>query len=211
MILFFNNQPVTEEVKIKKLFEKAQALYGSDYYDLQNEKWLGDNVSVESLFPSWILKQYEQNNEDVLVIPIIKNYFRWLLSINHGYGGQLEWENLRCALLTNTIFLEAWSDFYFPNSNFSVSPLKEKLSNIKKFSIQVDENYFNIKGTPTAIKYVLCTLFDFSWDSVNVETANAGIISLKVNSTDETELNKYKKFIEEYLIPAGTTIIYGVN
>ena len=40
MIIFFNNQPVTQEVKIKKLFEKAQALYGSDYYDLQNENGL---------------------------------------------------------------------------------------------------------------------------------------------------------------------------
>lgn len=211
MIIFFNNQPVTQEIKIRKLFEKAQALYGSDYYALQNEKWLGDNLTVESLFPSWILKEYDQNNEDVLVIPIIKNYFRWLLSITHGYGAQLEWESLRCALFTNTIFLETWSDFYFPNSNFSITPFKEKLSNIRKFSIKVDENYFNIKGTPTAIKYAICTLFDFNWNSVNVETANSGIISLKVNSSDEIELNKYKGFIEEYLIPAGTTVIYGVN
>lgn len=211
MILFFSNQPVTEEIKIKKLFEKAEGLYGSDYFDLQNERWLGDNLTVESLFPSWILKEYNQSPDDVLVIPIVKNYFRWLLSINHGYGGQLEWETLRCGLLTNSIFLEAWADFYFPYSDFSTSPLKEKLPNIRKFSINIDENYFNIKGTPIAIKYAICTLLDFDLDSVNVETANAGIISLKVNASDETELNKYKAFIEEYLIPAGTTIIYGVN
>jgi hypothetical protein len=211
MIIFFNNQPVTKEVKIKKLFERAQILYGSDYFDIQDERWLGDNLTIESLFPSWILKKYEENPEDVFVIPIIKNYFRWLLSINQGYGAQLEWENLRCGLFTNQIFLEAWANYYFPYADFSSTPLKEKLPNIRKFSINSDLNYFNIKGTPAAIKYVLCTLFDFSISSINVETANAGIISLKVDSSDTTELEKYKTFIEEYLISAGTTIIYGVN
>jgi hypothetical protein len=48
MILFFNNQPVTESVKIQKLLQRAQELYGSDYFDLQNQNWFGDNLTVQA-------------------------------------------------------------------------------------------------------------------------------------------------------------------
>jgi hypothetical protein len=210
MILFFNAQPVTEEIKIQKLLARAQELYGSDYFVTQNTRWLGDNLTIDSLFPSWILKEYDENPDNVLVIPIVKNYLRWLFSLDYGYGAQLEWETIRCGLYTNSVFLEAWADFYFNGADFSSSPLKEKLKNIRKLSIQADNNYFNIKGTPAGIKYAICTLFDFSVEDIKVSTANSGIMNINTTSSKMTELKQYQSFIEEHLVPAGISVIYGV-
>ena len=210
MIIFFNNQPITEELKVEKLFSRAKELYGSDYYISQNKKWLGDNITIESLFPSWILKEYNKNPNNVLIIPIIKNYLRWLFSIENGYGAQLEWENIRSCLYTNSVFLEAWADYYFNGADFSKEPLKSKLENIRKFSIQADNNYFNLKGTPHAIKWAICTLFDFDYDDILVQTCNYGVITINTTSNNFKELEKYKTFIEEHLAPAGVVIIYGV-
>lgn len=210
MILFFNNQPVTEQIKIAKAFARAQELYGSDYFDIENQEWFGDKLTMESLIPSWIMQEYKSYPEEVLLIPILKNYQRWLLSLEYGYGGQLDWENIRTALLTNSIFLEAWADFYFPNADFSSSPLKEKLSNIRKFSINADSNYFNSKGTPSAIKYAICTLFDFNLEEILVTTSNSCILEIDVISSKESELKQYRSFIEEYIIPAGISVVYGV-
>lgn len=210
MILFFQNQKVTETVKIEKAFSRAQELYGSDYFDIQGENWFGDNLTIESLLPVWIMKEYENDPQEVLLIPILKNYFRWLFSLEYGYGAQLEWENIRSGLITNQVFLEAWANFYFPNADFGSSPLKEKINNIRKFSINCDLNYFDVKGMPDAIKYAICTLFDFNLEDVEVYTANSAIIEINVTSSKESDLKQYKSFIEEYLVPAGMSIVYGV-
>ena len=106
MILLFNNIPVTESYKIEKMVEKAKTLYASEFYNVEGFKFLGDDLTIESLFPNWIIKKYETNPSDVLVVPIIKNYLRWLLSIDQGYGAQLEWENLRVPIYCNSIFLK---------------------------------------------------------------------------------------------------------
>lgn len=209
MILFFNSQPVTELVKIEKLFERARSLYGSDFYDLQTINWFGDRLTIESLFPNWILQEYKNNPSNVLVIPIVKNYIRWLLSLEEGYGAQLDWENIRCPTTTKSIFLEAYANFYFPNADFSSSPLKDVLPNIRKFLIKADYNYFNIKGTPEAIKYLMCALLGFDWDSVEVYTAESATIQINVTSTYTDDLILYKNFLEEYAITAGTSVIYG--
>lgn len=208
MIIFFNNQPITKDVKIAKLYERAKSLYGSDYFSLQDEKWLGDNLTIESLFPNWILKEYNSRPNSVLVVPLIKNYLRWLLSIEYGYGAQLEWEYLRTPLYTNSIFLEAYSDFYFPGADFSQSQLSTILPNIRKFAVNAENNYFNVKGTPAAIKYCICNLLGFAWDDVDVITANAAVIEISVPSAQYNNLMSYQSFLEQHVIPAGMSIIY---
>jgi len=61
MILLFNHIPVTLEGKIQKMLAIAQASYGSDFYDVAGQRWLGDNLTVDSLFPKWILKEANEN------------------------------------------------------------------------------------------------------------------------------------------------------
>lgn len=210
MIILFNNQPVTEKVKIKKALETAQLLYSSDFFDIENSYWFGDNLTIESLFPSWILKEYNSNPNNVFVIPIIKNYFRWLFSLEYGYGAQLEWENIRDPLKINSIFLESFSDFYFSGSDFSQEPLKNILPNIRKFLINVDLNYNSQKGTPNAIKHLMTNLLGFEIDDVNVYTSNAGIIKVTVINSKSSELDVFKPFLEEHVFPIGVSIVYEV-
>jgi hypothetical protein len=211
MILFFNNQPVTESVKIQKLLQRAQELYGSDYFDLQNQNWFGDNLTVQALFPTWIMRAYEENPSNVLVIPIIKNYFRWLLSLEYGYGAQLNWETLRSSLFTNSIFLEAYADFYFPGADFSQEPLKSILPNLRKFLIKIDPDYSNQKGTPQGIKYLICNLLGIDWDGLEVYTANSCVIQVNVSSQYQDIIKNYKAFLDQHVFPAGMSVIYGVK
>lgn len=211
MILFFNNQPVSQQVKIQKMIDRAKTLYGSDYYSLQNQYWLGDYLTTEALFPSWIIREYNENQSNVLVIPIIKNYLRWLFSLEFGYGAQLDWEHIRSPLYANSIFLEAYADFYFPNADFSKTPLSAILPNIRKFLVNAEKDYNNQKGTPQAIKYLICNLLNFGWDEVDVFTANSAIIQVNTTSSNYNNLQQYKSFLEEYVFPAGVSVIYGVK
>jgi hypothetical protein len=211
MIILLNSQPVSEKVKILKAVEKAKALYGSDFFDLETNYWFGDNLTIESLFPNWILKEYEENQNNVLVIPIIKNYLRWLFSIDYGYGAQLDWENIRVPLKMNSIFLEALAEFYFPGANFSEEPLKAILPNIRRFASNIELDYNYSKGTPKAIKYLICNLFGFGISEIDVYTTNSGIIQIDVLSSKMTTLNLYNSFLQEYVFPIGTRIIYGTK
>lgn len=211
MILFFNNQPVSEQVKIQKMIDRAKELYGSDYYSLQNQYWLGDYLTTEALFPSWIIREYNENQSNVLVIPIIKNYLRWLFSLEFGYGAQLDWEHIRSPLYANSLFLEAYADFYFPRADFSKTPLSGILPNIRKFLANAEKDYNNQKGTPQAIKYLICNLLGFSWDEVDVFTANSAILQVNTTSAKYNNLQQYKSFLEEYVFPAGISIVYGVK
>ena len=207
MILFFSNLPVSEQSKLNKLVERAKQLYNSDFYNIENQKWLADKLTTESLFPSWILKAAE-DNQNVLVISIIKNYMRWLLSLNFGYGAQLEWENIRTPLLSNSIFLEAYLDFYFPGVDFSQNNLKSSIPNVRTFSIKADENYFNIKGTPAAIKYLISSLLGIPWDSVIVFTGNTNILTIRIANSYASQFEGYKPFLEGHVIPAGIIPLY---
>lgn len=211
MIIFFNSQPVTELTKIKKLFNQAQVAYGSDFYDLNSINWLGDRLTVESVFPNWIIKEYTNDPNNVLVVPIIKNYFRWLFSLEYGYGAQLDWENIRSPLTINNIFLEALADFYFPNADFSSTPLNSKLSNIRQFLVRADCNYFNLKGTPTAVKYLISSLLGFNWDDIEVYTADSGCIQINVAAASYDDLMTFKNFLEEHVLPVGIPVIYGIK
>lgn len=211
MIILFNDQPVTEGVKIDKMFERAKSLYGSDFYSTQTIPWVGDDITVESLFPSWVMKSYEQTPSNVLVVPLIKNYLRWLFSLEYGYGAQLDWENIRIPLKVNSIFLEAYADYYFNGAKFDSEPLSSILPNIRKFLIKSDLNYFNQKGTPEAIKYLITSLLGFVIDDVEVYTANYSVVQIKIASSQYNNLLKYKNFLEEHVIPAGMTVLYGVK
>lgn len=207
MIIFFSTQPATINGKINALVERAKALYNSDYYDIENEKWLADKLTIESLFPSWIVKAAE-NNSEVLVTKIVKNYMRWLLSLEHGYGAQLDWEKIRTIPLANEIFLEVYIDFYFPGADFSQQNFSSLIPNVRKFAINADANYFNVKGTPQAIKYLISNLLGIPWDSVVVGTSTSGIITIKVDSSYYDTILNYKNFLETYVVPAGVSVIY---
>jgi hypothetical protein len=208
MILLFNNLPVSESYKIEKMVEKAKSLYYSDFFDVDGKRWLGDDLTVESLFPYWIIKKYQSDPQNVLVVSLIKNYLRWLFSIDYGYGAQLEWENIRVPLYSNSIFLEAFADFYFDGADFSQAPLSNVLNNIRQFSIKAKSEYIDKKGTPEAIKYLICTLLGLSWTDVYVSTGSPGTITIEVNTSKYNDLLTYDSFLKNYVYPAGVVIIY---
>lgn len=207
MILFLNNLPVSESLKLERLVERAKTLYDSNYYDISKTKWLGDNLTVESLFPEWIIKE-AQNSSNVLVVSIIKNYMRWLLSLEYGYGAQLDWENIRIPLLSKPVFYEAYLDFYFPGANFNQNNLNDIKKNVKKFAIKADANYFNIKGTPQAIKYLISNLLGIPWNSIRIFTGNSNVLTVQIASNYSTDFNKFIPFLESHVFPAGVSILY---
>jgi hypothetical protein len=208
MILLFNNLPVESATKVEELIKRVKSAYGSDYYQISGKPWLGDKLSVESLFPNWILKKYNEDSENVLIIPIIKNYLRWLFSIDYGYGASLEWETLRVPLYMNDIFLEALADFYFPGANFAESPLNVYLTNIHNFSVKCNSEYFPVKGTPKAIKYLVSTIFDIPWNSISVTTTNSCLMEIAVSSFYYNRIIDCDQFLKEYVYPAGIGVIY---
>jgi hypothetical protein len=214
MILLFNNQPVSLTTKSYILLEKVKLLTGSDHenrfgiLNTVNTPWLGDELTVDSLFPQWLIKEYNNNPSTVTIISIVKNYMRWLLSQDFGYGAQLNWENIRVPLYANALFLEAYADFYFPNTDFSQTPLSNVLSNIRQFSVGAAKNYFNIKGTPAAIKYLLCSLLGFQWNDVIVTQSTASTIKISIASAQSSNLEQYKPFLINYVIPAGIIVNY---
>lgn len=208
MITVFNGQPVLLNTKVLLTAQRASGLLGSDYQNYITKPWLGDELTIASLFPQWIIKAYEADVNNVTVIPIVKNYMRWLLSQEYGYGAQLNWENIRVPLYINSIFLEALADFYFPGADFSQEPLKTILPNIRRFLIRADQNYFNSKGTPTAIKYIICSLLGFSLSDISVFTGSYVMMEIKITSSKQTSFETFKPFISKYVIPAGIAVNY---
>lgn len=204
MILLFNHIPVSLDVKIQKLVQKAKDTYGSDFYDVDGSRWLGDQLSVESLFPAWIIKEASVDSSNNVVVVLIKNYLRWLMSVDYGYGANPEWSNIRDPQAFNSIFLEALAEFYFPNADFGSEPLSNILPNIRKFAIKTDDSYFVKKGTIEGIKYALVTLFDLDPTSTNVVYTAPGIIT--ITSTLDSS---YRDFVNNYLIPCGVVVIYN--
>jgi len=203
MILLFNHLPVSKEVKVQVFLEKVKKLYGSEFYNLQGKEWLGDYLTIESLLPNWIVKKYNEDTANVLIVPIIKNYFRWLLSLDYGYGAQLDWENIRSPLKINVKLLQGVAEDYFPGADFSSVELKDYLENIRKFSVQCPSKFFDSKGSLKAIKYALLSLFGYSATTTKVE--NNGPFRIKITANI---LDTHKAFIEEYLVPAGVFVTY---
>ena len=201
-------QPVSLVTKVELAAENAQGIMGSDFNSNDLSPWLGDKITTNSLFPQWILKAYDDDPTNVTIVPMIKQYFRWLLSQEYGYGAQLNWENIRVPLYINDIFLEALADYHFPSADFSSTTLNPILPNIKKFLINADANYFNIKGTAPAIKYLICTLLGFDWDDVYVYTANYVNVEIRITSSVASNLEQYKPFLISHVIPAGMVVTY---
>jgi hypothetical protein len=203
MILLFNHIQPTLKYKIAKFVELVEEAYGSDFYSIQGTPWLGDNITIEALLPSWILKEYEENPTKVLIVPILKNYLRWLFSLEYGYGAQLEWEKIRTPVIINSKLLQGIAEGYFPGSDFSSEALSDSLQNVRKFSIQVQTRYFDIKGTNNAIKYALTELLGYDLTTTKVYNSIPCHVVIKANI-----LEKHKNFIEEHLVPAGIKVLY---
>lgn len=208
MISVLNPQLLTLETKAGLVVERATGILGSDFDSNDLTPWLGDRLTVNSLFPQWILKEYADSPDTVMIVPFVKQYFRWLLSQEFGYGAQLNWENIRVPLFMNSIFLEALADFYFPGADFSQSHMTEILPNIRRFSIKADSNYFNNKGSTTSIKYLICSLLGFDWDDVYVVTSNYVNIEIRIASASFADIDPFKTFINNHVIPAGMAVNY---
>lgn len=204
MILLFNHIPVSLERKINKLIILAKKSYGSDFYDIQGQYWKGDDLTVQALFPNWIIKEAESDPENVTIVQIVKSYMRWLFSTEYGYGGMIEWETIHCPQKINSKLYEGLADMYFPNDDFSsTSNLADLLPNFPTFAINSDLQYFNNKGTPGAIKYLLTTLLDLPQNQVSVQTGSPGFMIVRANVPD-----KYKPFLENSVYPAGIQVLY---
>jgi len=203
MILLFNNIPVTLEQKIKIFTETVKQAYGSDFYDVEGDRWLGDSLTIESLFPQWIISE-SKKNEDVLITKIIKSYLRWLFSYTNGYGAAVPWELFRSFNRYPEKFYSAVADYYFPNCDFTVNQyMRDSLSNITKFAIQAEQNYVLKKGTMDSIRYVLTTLFNIPLSELNVYSGSPGFIIIEGNVN-----NDCKDFLNKHVYPAGMQIIY---
>jgi hypothetical protein len=203
MILLFNHIPVTLQGKVDAFLAKVKAAYGSEFYNLQGKYWKGDDLSVDSLFPDWIINQYKSNSLNAPVVTIVKNYLRWLLSVDYGYGAQADWQTIRDPFHMHSIFLEALAEYYFPGADFASDELSSILPNIRRFAVKADLHYFNMKGTPTAIKYVLTTLLGMSYNTTIVSYSSPGIITITGNVN-----NNYKEFLKTYVYPAGVIVNY---
>lgn len=203
MILLFNHIPVTLEGKIQKMLAIAQASYGSDFYDVAGQRWLGDSLTVDSLFPKWILKEANDDPNNVLIVQIVKSFNRWLFDVNRGYGASVPWETIHVPQLMNDKMLLGLADMYFPQFDLSDSDYADILPNLKRFSIFADENYFNIKGTPDAIRYLLVTLIGLPYDDCEVFSGSPGFLIVRANVPD-----KYKSFLNKCVYPAGVVALY---
>ena len=203
MILLFNHIPVTLEGKINKMLSIAQAAYGSDFYDVAGQRWLGDNLTVDSLFPKWILKEANDDPDNVLIVEIVKSFNRWLFDVERGYGAAVPWETIHVPSKLTDKLLLGLADLYFPQFDLSGPDYSDILQNLKKFSIFADENYFNIKGTPDAIRYLLTTLIGIPYNQCEVFSGSPGFLIIRANVPD-----KYKSFLNKCVYPAGVVALY---
>jgi hypothetical protein len=201
--LFFNRLPVSLDQKVDILIRKAIQQYGSEYYNVGKDKFIGDNLTVDSLFPEWILQAYQSNTSNVTIVPIVKQYLRWLFSIKYGYGAYISWETLRSPVYMQPQLLQGLAELYFPGEDFSSDELSDIFSNIPKFSIQVDYQYFGKKGTPKGIHYLLTTLMGYDYKTTQVISFSNSIIKIIANISEN-----HKGFLERSVIPAGMVVIY---
>lgn len=201
--LFFNRLPVSIAQKVELLFQKALQQYGSELYNVGKDKFIGDNLTVDSLFPEWILQAYQSNTSNVTIVPIVKQYLRWLFSMKYGYGAYIEWETLRSPIYMQPQLLQGLAELYFPGEDFSSDDLSDILPNIPKFSIHVDYQYFGKKGTPSGIHYVLTTLMGYDYETTEVVSFSNSVIKIIANVSDN-----HKAFLERSVIPAGMVVIY---
>ena len=205
MILLFNNIPVTLDRKIAEFINTVKSAYGSDFYDVEGTRWKGDDLPVNSLFPKWILKEAEENPNSVTIVQIVKSYYRWLYSIDLGYGAMVPWEEIRDPAKVPEKLLLAYADHYFPGADFSEnSVLNDLLPNIRMFALNSELNYFNLKGTPIAIKYLLTTLLGISDLACSVYSGSPGFLNIVGGVPD-----KYKPFLNEHVYPAGVVVTYS--
>ena len=201
--LFFNRLPVTLASKVNYMRENAFKMYGSELLNVGKDKFVGDNLTLESLLPEWIIREYEADTNTVKIVPILKNYLRWLFSLKYGYGAYIEWETLRSPMEMPEELLQGLAEFYFPGEDFSSVGLVEILPNIRQFSIQVDSQYFDIKGTTTAIKYVLVTLLGYDYSTTSVSNYGSNVIEIIADISEE-----HKAFLQRSVLPAGMNYIY---
>lgn len=203
MILLFNKLPVKLTRKIEIMVATVIQALGSNFYDVKGSRWLGDKLTVESLFPKWIIKKANDDPSNVLIVQIIKSFNRWLFDVDRGYGAAVPWEQIHVPQKINDKLLIGLGDMYFPSVDFSSSEFSDILLNLRKFAINVDANYFHKKGSPDAIQYLLVTLLGIPYDSCEVVTGSPGFLIVRANVPE-----KYKDFLNKCVYPAGMIVLY---
>jgi len=203
MILLFNKLPVSLDTKITKMVSLVAETLGSNFYNVSGDRWLGDNLTVDALFPKWIIQKSKEDPSNVLIVDIVKSYQRWLFDIERGYGAAVPWETIHVPQKITDKLLLGLADLYFPQFDFSTDEFSDILPNLRKFSINVDANYFHKKGSLEAIHYLLVTLLGIPYESCEVVTGSPGFIIVRANVQD-----KYKNFLNKCVYPAGIVVLY---
>lgn len=204
MILLFNKIPVSLERKVAEFVNIVKAAYGSDFHDVEGSRWFGDNLTTDALFPQWIIQNYKEDPNNVVVVQLFKSYLRWLFSIEYGYGAAVPWENMVSVQKVPEKLMLGFADLYFPGADFSSgSDLHDLVPNLKKFILLSEQNYVNNKGTADSIKYLLTTLIGIDQDSCTVQTGSPFFIIVRANVQE-----KYKTFLNKYVYPAGSVVLY---
>lgn len=203
MILLFNNIPVKLKRKVEIMISTAQSVLGSEFFNVAGSRWLGDKLTIESLFPKWIIKKSEESPSEVLIVEFIKSYQRWLFDVERGYGAAVPWEKIHAPNQIPNKLLLGLADLYFPSFDMSTSDFTEVLPNLKRFSIKAEENYFRIKGSPQAIQYLLISLLGLSYDACEVVTGSPGFLIVRGDVPE-----KYKPFLNKCVYPAGMKVLY---
>lgn len=203
MILLFNNIPVKLKRKVEIMISTAQSILGSEFFNTAGSRWLGDRLTIESLFPKWIIKKANENPSEVLIVQFIKSFQRWLFDLEMGYGAAVPWETIHVPQKIPNKLLLGLADLYFPRFDMSGEDFADILPNLKKFSIKVEENYFRKKGSPEAIQYLLISLLGVPYESCEVVSGSPGFLIVRAN----IDL-KYRNFLNKCVYPAGITVLY---
>ena len=204
MILLFNKIPVSLERKVAEFVNIVKAAYGSDFYDVEGSRWFGDNLTTDALFPQWIIQNYKEDTNNVVIVQLFKSYLRWLFSVEYGYGAAIPWENMASVQKVPEKLMLGFADFYFPGADFSSgSNLHDLVPNLKKFILLAEQNYVKNKGTADSIKYLLTTLIGIDQDSCTIQTGSPFFIIVRANVQE-----KYKPFLNKYVYPAGSVVLY---
>lgn len=192
--LIINTPDYTLAMKIDRIVNNISAAYvlqGSPEIS-----WDGDKIILENQFPKWIVQAWQDDTTNAPVIDWFKYYYRWLFSLDYGYGCGFYFTEIRDFMKIPDIFLQAYADLYMPGLDFSENP--ELMDGFRKFLLKSKTDYFDKKGRDSAILYAATTLFGGTPEATSVVSVGGGIIEI---TTDMDE--SYNDMLRTWCCPVG--------
>lgn len=168
-------------------------------YTLQGSpeiSWDGDKIILKNQFPKWIVQAAVDDPTNAPVLDWFKYYYRWLFSLDYGYGGGFYFTEIRDFMKIPDIFLQALADLYMPGLDFEENP--ELMDGFRKFLLKSKTDYYDIKGRAEGILYTIVTLFGGTESGSSVISAGGGIIDI---TTDMDA--SYNDMLKSWCCPAG--------